>query len=544
MSSTMFFALILLPLFGAALIAAWPAPAREEGILRLMQGWTYPAVLLLEILLIVSATLLRVPALTLPLISPLLGTGPDVTYLLDNLAVPMLLALLLSLLVVGLMRAPSTTRPLRSSAALFLVAATIGALTGQTLYAICLAWGAADLAFVGLNLLGSTGDDLTRATREIGTNLASTCLLIAAATVSGGGAWGAADWGIARELALVAALLRLGVYLAPGSARQQRQGTLFALVLGGGLWLRLTGTAPYNVVPPQLALSLGAWALLATAFIAARSPSLHAAMPYLVLHSSTIAIMASLADPATGILIALASLIQAILCLTLIELLPLLWPADETPRLGLGLWGIALASLGGIPLTLGFWAHWGLLRIAWLHGAWGPLLLACLSYALVAMPLWRHGLGLWGDAPPHKPASPLVRVGIGGAIALGLMLIVPALYPPLMLAMGAPFLAPPTLGALLQGPVMLLIALLLIGSVAPAIAGLALIRVERVLPPQWDPALNIVAALLEVHWLYDTLDPLLAGGRRGIEMVSLVIDSSLYLGWTIAWSTIVMLQLT
>jgi hypothetical protein len=542
MPSTMFFAIVLLPLLGAVLIAPWPAPSRAEWVVRLVQRWLYPAILLLEMLLLVSAALLETPALTLSLASPLLGAGPDVAYLLDNLAVWMLLVLLLPLFMVELVRPRSTLKPLRNSMALLLVTVSIGALTGQTLYAVCLAWGVVDLAFMGLNLLNASGDDLPNTIREIGANLASTCLLIAAATVSGGGTWSAADWGLARELALVAALLRLGVYLAPGSARQRWQGTLFALVLGGTLWLRLMGTAPGSVVSAPLVLTLGAWALLATAFIAARAPDLRRAMPHVVLHSSTIAIMASLADPATGILIALAGLVNAALCLTLLELVPLLWPSDDMPRLGRWLISIPLASLGGVPLTLGFVAHWGLLRICWLYGAWGPLGLVCLSYALVAVPLWRRGLDVWRGAPAQRRMTPLMWAGVGGGIWMAAMLVLTALHPPWMLALGAPFWSLPTLGALLQGPAMILMALLL-GAAAPAIAGLALVQAEAAYAARLAPALDTLAALLEMQWFYETVDPLLRGGRRALEVATLAIDSALYLGWTVAWSTIVMLHL-
>ena len=538
----MFFAIVLLPLVGAGLIAPWPTPSRAEWVVRLIQGWLYPAILLLEILFIVSAALLETPALTLSLDSPLLGAGPDVAYLLDNLAVWMLLVLLLSLFVVELVRPRSTLKPLRNSMALLLVTVSIGALTGQTLYAVCLAWGVVDLAFMGLNLLNASSDDLPNTIREIGTNLASTCLLIAAATVSGGGTWSTAEWGIARELALVAALLRLGVYLVPGSARQRWQGTLFALVLGGMLWLRLMGMAPGSVVSAQRVLTLGAWALVATAFIAARAPDLSRAMPYVVLHSSTIAIMASLSDPATGILIALASLVNAVFCLSLLELLPLLWPSDEMPQLGRWLVSVPLASLGGVPLTLGFVAHWGLLRICWLYGAWGPFGLVVLSYALVAAPLWRRGLSVWRAAPVSRPITPLTWAGIGGGILIAAVLVLAALYPPLMLAIGARFWNLPTLGALLQGPVMVIMALLF-GSAAPIIAGLVLMHAEEIYAARLAPALDTLAALLEMHWFYETVDPLFKGGRRALEVAALAIDSSLYLGWTVAWSTIVMLYL-
>ena len=538
----MFFAIVLLPLVGAGLIAPWPTPSRAEWVVRLIQGWLYPAILLLEILFIVSAALLETPALTLSLDSPLLGAGPDVAYLLDNLAVWMLLVLLLSLFVVELVRPRSTLKPLRNSMALLLVTVSIGALTGQTLYAVCLAWGVVDLAFMGLNLLNASSDDLPNTIREIGTNLASTCLLIAAATVSGGGTWSTAEWGIARELALVAALLRLGVYLVPGSARQRWQGTLFALVLGGMLWLRLMGMAPGSVVSAQRVLTLGAWALVATAFIAARAPDLSRAMPYVVLHSSTIAIMASLSDPATGILIALASLVNAVFCLSLLELLPLLWPSDEMPQLGRWLVSVPLASLGGVPLTLGFVAHWGLLRICWLYGAWGPFGLVVLSYALVAAPLWRRGLSVWRAAPVSRPITPLTWAGIGGGILIAAVLVLAALYPPLMLAIGARFWNLPTLGALLQGPVMVIVALLF-GSAAPIIAGLVLMHAEEIYAARLAPALDTLAALLEMHWFYETVDPLFKGGRRALEVAALAIDSSLYLGWTVAWSTIVMLYL-
>ena len=538
----MFFAIVLLPLVGAGLIAPWPTPSRAEWVVRLIQGWLYPAILLLEILFIVSAALLETPALTLSLDSPLLGAGPDVAYLLDNLAVWMLLVLLLSLFVVELVRPRSTLKPLRNSMALLLVTVSIGALTGQTLYAVCLAWGVVDLAFMGLNLLNASSDDLPNTIREIGTNLASTCLLIAAATVSGGGTWSTAEWGIARELALVAALLRLGVYLVPGSARQRWQGTLFALVLGGMLWLRLMGMAPGSVVSAQRVLTLGAWALVATAFIAARAPDLSRAMPYVVLHSSTIAIMASLSDPATGILIALAGLVNAVFCLSLLELLPLLWPSDEMPQLGRWLVSVPLASLGGVPLTLGFVAHWGLLRICWLYGAWGPFGLVVLSYALVAAPLWRRGLSVWRAAPAQRPITPLTWAGIGGGILIAAVLVLAALYPPLMLAIGARFWNLPTLGALLQGPVMVIVALLF-GSAAPIIAGLVLMHAEEIYAARLAPALDTLAALLEMHWFYETVDPLFKGGRRALEVAALAIDSSLYLGWTVAWSTIVMLYL-
>ncbi len=543
MPSTTFLAIVLFPLLGAVLIAPWPVPSRAEWAVRLIQGWLYPAILLLEILLIVSAALWYAPALTAPLTSPLLGAGVDVAYLLDNLAVSLLLVLLLPLLVMELARPRTGAKPLRRSAALVLVAAAVGALTGQTLYAVCLAWGVADLGFMALNLLGATSDDLPQTTREIGTNLASTCILIAAATVSGGGVWGAADWGIARELALVAALLRLGVYLAPGSARPWRQGTLFALVLGGSLWLRLMGMVPGTVVSPQWVLQLGGWILLATAFIAARAPDLAGAKPYFVLHSSTIGVMASLADPTTGILIALASLVNTVLCLTLLELLPLLWPHDKTPRLGRWLESIPLASLGGIPLALGFMAHWGLLRICWLYGAWGPLMLACLSYTLVAIPLWRRGLDVWRGAPAQSTANtPMVWASIGGAVLMGAMIVLAALYPPWMLSIGTPSWSLPTLGTLLQGPVLTIMALLLALGMA-ILAGLAVVRAQHAISLRLALALDTLASLIQAHWLYETLDPLLVGGRRAIEVASLAVDSSLYLGWTVAWSTIVVLQL-
>ncbi|MBC7234643.1 MAG: hypothetical protein H5T69_02290 [Chloroflexi bacterium] len=546
MPSTLLLSLLWLPFAGAALVA--PSSGRvglSRGVQRL-QTWLYPSLLCGQTLLTIIAIGARAPQWRFSLGSPLLRTGIAVAFELDGLAAPFLLLLSVPLFLMSLAGAHLTTRRLRRSLTLLLLAVGVAAITAQNLLTACLAWGVADLVLIGLNLLGTPVEGFPHVVRQLGANLLSTALLAAAVVLSAesGGSLEAPGqvMPLALSLAFLATALRIGVYPAPGSARHRWQATLFALASGGVLWLRLLIVTPPAMWPAGVASSLGGWMLLATAAIAARAPSLRLAFPYLALHEGTVALMASLCDSTAGPAIGLITWVSLGICLTLVHLLPTLWPAGQLPRWGRWVWAAALAPLAGAPLTLGFLSHYALLKICWAQGNLRAFWLAAFSFALAAIPLWRHLLSL-SPSRIARPRFAIAWASAGGAVALEIVTVAAAIHPPLLLGLKSVPINMPTLFSFLSGSLPDTWAVILLASLAPLALGFYGARIEQRLKPITVGALDTVAAALEMHWLYEIIELLLQAARQAVDAISLTIDRVLYLGWVITWAMVFILQI-
>ena len=494
----------------------------------------------------------------LPFWGPLSAYGEPLEFSLDSLSFAFSLLLVGSLTVAGLSMMMRPIERFESVSALLLVEAGIGVCAASNLLTLCLAWMLMDVALLSMDIVRVPDESIPHAARNVLVNLCSTLALIVVTTLTlsqrgEGQLSGLALSGLPLKLLAIASLLRLGIYPLPGGLKRRWEVYLASLCTGGYLWLRLITLSPGEFPGVGGLVFLGCGSLVITGLLAGFSSDLATALPYVLSHGIAAFVLAPLLVPDSGYAIAFVTAINLALCLTLLRADAQVRPVSPWGRRARLPLMIALASLAGWPLTLGFIAHWSLLKLFWVMGPQSMVWLGSLSYLCCSIPLWQRFRYVLREI---RDESALPRWGVQVAFfcaaAVAVVLVVAGIYLPFSgrtwsawpeQSAAAVGLQPVSFGALIGGSVATWAVLALGAVIVPFVGSYAVQRLWAAVPGGWVQRVDATGALLELDWLYAAADRVLARiwslSTRGLSL----IEESLYLGWTLIWVLVVVLYL-
>jgi len=533
-----------LPLVGSVLV--WRLPMR--GPLARVRRWGYVAILGLAWLALLFASANRTLTIETQYTQyPLSLYSPPAKFVFDPLATGLSLLLMgaMGLIGLSLMARPRTRlEPMT----LALVGMCVAALAAGDLFTLCLAWGAMELTLLGVALIRAPEETIPQGLRGMWNGLLSTVAVIAAAALVLS-QHNASDWSYLAEggapfrLLMLAALLRLGVYPLPGSFKRRWDIYLASLCAGGALWIRLASLA--TALPSShLLITIGGGALLVTGLLAAFAPDFSTALPYILLNGTAAMVLGPVVEPRAGVATALVWVINLTLCLALlrmdVQIRPLA-PLGQKVRIP---FGIALGSLAGAPLTLGFVAHWLFLRLCWSNGAHPLVWIGAISWALITLPMWprlrliRRELNL-----AHAPRRN-IWLAFSCATLTAALLIVLGVAPSLLRSINIDSAFALDL-AYLKGWLwpgwLTFIVLAFLTVLAPLPASYFFSSPATRFLQRIGHWLDLVSALLELEWLY--LGLARVGERLGYltSLTLIAIEEAFYLGWTLVWGLVLVL---
>jgi hypothetical protein len=538
---------MLLPLAMAVLLGLLSPRCLPEPIVRALAATGC----LSGALALILSVVLRLVVASVPLASPSLLAGRALTFTWDGLGT--LFGLLLAT-GLGIQVAILRSEPLPSYRAIgtcVLAGAGLAGCAAADLITLCYCWGVMDLTAMVLGMLGANEEQAPAARRHAWANAAATILTILALLLvaydQGRTFWSfLALQNTGFVLVASAALLRLGAYPLPSSFGARWHGALVPIATGGLLWMRVGSVAPFT--PGNAALvTLVTAGLLAAAIMAALAPDLKGAMPGLILHSLSMAVLAPMLDTITGFAASLMALVNVALCLTVVVVernrgaIPLLRRWDRLPS------GIAWASLMGCPLTLGFAAHWLFLRVCWLAGAGWILTVSVFSFLLVAVQCWRAGRQLLqSPISEQEPVSWRAWPPFVSAAVPALVLILAGLNPAWLERIwrgGFPGFDLPSLGALFSGGRGSTLVLLLATVVIPMGGAYSWLRWRPGLSIESEPLLTRLGATLSLEWFYLGIEQGLLVIQRLLRRILNSTEESFFMGWILVFSASVLLFL-
>ena len=488
-----------------------------------------------------------------PFWQPLFPVGAAITFAADPLGSGMAL---LCAAAVTIACAATLARPLERYEAvgmLWLVGSVSGVALAANLLTLCLAWLAMNLGLLFVDTMRAPEEGIPRAVRNAVAGLLSSVMLVAGAVVVSSQIGPQSHPltqlsldGSSQQLLMAAALLRLAIYPLPGRLKRNWLAYLASLCAGAYLWLRVTSLSA-GALPWQGALvPLGGVGLLASGLLAFLAPDLATALPALLLNGVTVMMLAPLIDHSSGFGVGLAAAASLALSLAVMRADGQVRPFEPFGRWARAPLVVALGSLVGWPGTVGFTAHWLFLRLCWLEGRRGLLLVAAASFLLATTPLWSRLRQVMREVRHPAIPSPHVAWLALGVAGLGALLLVILGLTPTLFGLFWPDIVGfvrPSVVTMFSGNLVQLTGLVLTAIVFPVMGSYALQGLWESLPQRigpWDDTLN---ALFELDWLYGALEGLLARLGLGVARTLTAVEEGLYLGWTLLWMLVIALYL-
>lgn len=521
-------------LLGAILILLLPRAramhSRERGILVFL---TASASFILSLALWVEMPL----SVTISHWRPLAQFGCELAYHIDDLAITFVLLVTFTSAAAILTSLSSLFHGGSAylyAAILTLLAADLSSFLSANLLTLCVSWGCLDLSI--LLLIGlhdgkkETAQDLTKALAA--SHLASLALLIAALRFGQSVGQAASLPTSVAFFLLLAALLRLGLYplnlWLPNNVERSSPtiALLYILSTSAGMYLlvRLSALSPEGLPQRDTLLLVGGLALVASALILWQGVKSREWPFYLLANQSAYAVLAMALDTSPrGVMAALTQTLNLVIAWSVLFL------RGKSGRVGERvILGIAIASLLGLPLTLGFPAHWLLYALALERGSTPLIVAGAVANLFTASSLF--------DASLDKKEGRLDGVGF---IGLGL-LAAPLLFfgvLPLVLPiklLGGRIWLPSVRGGVAAWS----LALILL----PPFGGYLLHRWGRVLD-RIGPILEKLSTIIGLEWLYRFLWwlPLKAGNILQGAMGTM--EGARCLGWLLLSAFVVTLLL-
>jgi formate hydrogenlyase subunit 3/multisubunit Na+/H+ antiporter MnhD subunit len=528
---------VLILMLGAAItqIAARFMPSRERNILALlMAGGAFVSTLLL--------TYQPASHLVISLWRPLTLSGSQLAYTTEGLAAPF--ALLTSLVCLAVVLSLSKWRRRTDDngespiyPAVFVVsAAGPSFIYSANLITLCLSWVFLDLSLLFLIVgqrrnqaaSGAGGRALTLS------SLTGLSLVVAALFLGGYGLSPA----LVPSLLLVAALVRVSFYpthfwmLANAEMEPPANALLQTVPIATGLSLlsRLQEFSPQRLPYQSQLVTISSLAMLAAALSAWAAQDRRRTISYIAINQVALAVLSvAVAGPQ-----AQSSLLWSAISLALgLSLLNLWLPGSE--RVGrYGLWlraptGLAIASLMGLPFTMGFVGRAALYRSLFALGQpylWG---LSVVADAVLFAALFRIGADLLSDLSNKTASSEWATwvSHLAGALILAAPLVLLGIHPPL-----ASFTAEvdlPAAAELIGRADITLWAVLLL----PLVGGYLLHRGQKAILERSAALWKGLGALLGLDWLYRWLWKVGWGIGAVLCGLGLVTEGEGYLGWTL-----------
>lgn len=539
---------LFLPLVGA--LAVWLLPS--GGPMPWLRRRATTLLLALTTLLLLAHRIIGASA-EFPFWRPLFPVGATIAFAADPLGSGMALLCATGVTIVC---AATLARPLERYEAvgmLWLVGSAAGIALAANVLTLCLAWVTMDLGLLFVDMVRAPEEGIPRAVRNALSGLLSSVALLAGAVAVSSQIGGegrpltqlSLD-GLPQRFLMAAALLRLGVYPLPGSLKRNWLAYLASLCAGSYLWLRVASLSSGALPWQGWLVPLGGVALLTSGLLAFLAPDLATAVPALLLNGVTLTMLAPLIDRSFGFGVGLAAAASLALSLAVLRADGQVRPFEPLGRWARAPLVLALGSLVGWPGTLGFTAHWLFLRLCWLGGRRGLLLVAAVSFLLVTVPLWSRLRQVMREV--HYPVAPsprVARLALSMAALGALFLVVLGLTPTLfgLFWPDMPGLVRPSVLTMFSGDLVQFTALVLTAIVFPAMGSYALQGLWESLPERIGPWGDTLSALFELDWLYGGLDDLLVRAGRGAARTLMVVEEGLYLGWTLLWMLVVALYL-
>jgi formate hydrogenlyase subunit 3/multisubunit Na+/H+ antiporter MnhD subunit len=536
---------LLIPLCAACAIGLLPGrwvPARRRR-------WFYLGALFVAAAVLFVARLGAEPTAAFRAFAPwaAYGRAPHLAW--DSLALFSALLFVGIYIALGAAIHECATRRLQPLALLVLAAACLGVFAAADLYTLCLMWGLSEVALLCLRVIQAPEEGGRRAIWNTWGGLASTVLLIVAAILTPVSE-GLTDWqalSTARApmaLMMAVVVLRIGIPPLSGGIMRHWQAYLASLWMGAVVWLRLIDNAA--ALPAGLHMApVGAVLMVLTGLLAALMPDLATALPYAVLNSLSIVLLAPIIAPQEGLAIVLLTVLDLSLAMTLLCVSGQISSFRPLGRWARASEGVALASLMGAPLTPGFLSRWAFMRIC-LLASLGPLAFcASISFLLVAASAWRRLLGLFAadDALQEEAPWPLkVAAGSGAILALGLVVVgvVPGVLSWVWrgnLGQGL------RLAQLFSGEGDILGILVYMAILGPVVGGLSVQHLMRGVPAGATRLLDLFRGVLLLDWLVVLIEEALTRLQLLANRILGAIEASFYLGWSLVWSLTIILFL-
>jgi len=431
-------------------------------------------------------------------------------------------------------------------------AAGLSFIYSANLITLCLSWVFLDLSLLFLVVSqkrhqaasGEQGRALTMS------SLTSLSLVVAALLLDGHGLSPA----LVSSLLLVAALVRVSFYpmhfwMLTDADMDPPTSTLLRVIsitTGLSLLASLKEFSPQGLPYHSQLVTISSLALLATALSAWAAQDRRRAISGIAVNQVALAMLsvAVVGPQAKSSLLWLAS--NMALCLSLLNL----W-LPEPARAGRhGLWlrvptGLAIASLMGLPFTMGFVGRIALYRSFFALGRpylWG---LAIVADAVLSAALFRIGADLAQFSIFQSPISnlhsqlSLWAPHLAGVIILVIPLVLLGVHPPLVSFLAAD-MDLPAAAELIGGADIALWAVLLL----PLVGGYLLHRGQKATLERFAALWEGLGALLRLDWLHRRLWKVGWGIGAVLRGLSQVTEGEGYLGWTLLLAFIAFLLLS
>ncbi|MFQ6058781.1 MAG: proton-conducting transporter membrane subunit [Anaerolineae bacterium] len=489
---------------------------------------------------------------------PLSQFRAELVYYADGLALPFLLLMTLLGLAAIL---SSLDRPLRGpeknrlyAASFFLTAAGLSLVLSANLITLCLSWVLLDLGiFLVINLQGGDGPPLPAAIRALATNgVAGMALLAAALMVSQSEASLVLVRGVVPLLALsllaLAALVRMGLYPAhlglPATEGRLWANALYRLIpasAGVYLLVRAYSLARGPLPVEDTLLLLGSLAVVASAILAWGEKRVNGILSWVAINQVSYVVLAmGLGTPQMAI-VALLQAVNLVLALGIFFLSQGMAEGAPSRLHALGVQAlrtVAVASLLGLPLTLGFWVRWGFYRQAVEGGAWPLVLLSAVASALLLPPLMASL-----RSAPSRPGR-LTETGWAGLGLLALPLVLLGLQPLLLMPLVRPVggaASRPYLGQLIPSTYPLLGLEIVAAILLPLLAGYGLYRAWQAFAERGEVLVQAICTALDLAWLYRLLWRGILRLGAALQGLAAFTEGKYALAWVVLLALVVVL---
>ncbi len=445
----------------------------------------------------------------------------------------------------------------RYAAILTLLAAGISFFLSANLLTLYVSWGFLDLSM--LFLFGAhdgkeeTAKDLTKALAA--SHLAGLALLMAALRLGQDvGQMASLPTSVAFPF-LLAALLRLGLYPLHLWLPTNMEGSSPAVALlhilptSAGIYLlmRLSALSPQGLPQKDMLLFMGGSALVASALLLWRGEGSRGWYSYLLVNQVAYAVLAMALDASPrGIMAALLQTLNLVLACSILFLRGKSdWVGERV------ILGVAVASLLGLPLTLGFPARWLVYGLAF-EGEHGALIVAGAAANLITVAPLLDFLLNQGEGRRD-------RVGL---IGLGLLIVPLLLFGflpsvlPIKLLGGEAWLTPVGGGRAARSLALLLLPPLggyllhrrgwVLDRIGSLMKGLAkqMMRMPTIRYSETvHHLLNKLCAVISLEWLYRSLWWLSLKVGKVLQVAMGAIEGERCLGWLLLSAFVVTLLL-
>lgn len=444
--------------------------------------------------------------------------------------------------------------------AIFLIAAgAVSLIFAADLVTVCLSWSFLDLGLLFLIAFVHRGKASSRTgLRLLAINyLAGLALLASLLLLQGLGETATLQTTLLPSrvvsLVLLATLMRLGLYPAlvalPADVEMSLPTVISWYIIpfsaGAYLLARITTLAPVAPVPGrEIALFLGSLALVLSPFPLWFETSLKRAASFLVLNQvGYLALASTIASPYAAAIIS-SQAISLTLALSLLFLGQL--SSREPVRHPYHIWTrgctfVAVASLVGTPLTLGFVGRWLLFR-SLIEAALGPLiLLSLVGNSFLLSPLLKMFLEPVRQGSNQGPVRPLI---LAVMTALAIPLVILGLHPPFVEVLvgqqSALSTIPPL--AVLISSVEPPLSLALIGGILLSLTlGYLMYHKGEIIVARAGISLETLTNVANMDWLNSAVGWAVRWTTSILEQLGSLFEERRAVGWILLFATLVAL---